>query len=118
MKRFTLILFAFLGITFSIHAQSVDPSIKVVHDPLFWKSDLKLSKKQINEINNANTGFYQSVTEVINDNETGNKKKLESLLQQRSNYIWNLFSSRQKSKWVRIEQARHERGIRRLIPFV
>jgi hypothetical protein len=118
MKRLTLILFAFLGIAFSTHAQSVDRSIKVINDPLFWKSDLKLSKKQINQINNANAGFYQSLLEPINENESGNKKRLETLLQRRSNDIWNVFSSRQRSKWIRIEQARNERGIRKFLPFV
>ena len=92
-----------------------DDQLRVVNDPLFWRNDLRLTKKQVTEIENANADFYSTLREAMTDQGSNKTVELSSLLLERSNSIWNLLSPRQKAKWLKIEQARYTaKGVRRM----
>ena len=81
--------------------------IRVIQDPMFWKLDLRLTKKQCDEIEHVNTAFYSTLIDAMSDKQDHKTVQLSSLLQQRSNSIWDILTSRQKTKWQKIEEARY-----------
>ena len=106
MKKSAFILFLVLGFSSSVWAQP-DADIRVIQDPMFWKLDLKLTKKQCDEIENVNSAFYSTLINAMSQNGGDNTVKLSSLLQRRSDSIWEILTPRQKSKWQKIEDARY-----------
>ena len=41
--------------------------IRVIQDPMFWKLDLRLTKKQCDEIEHVNTAFYSTLIDAMSD---------------------------------------------------
>lgn len=106
MKKAAFIFLLVSGFSFTVLAQQ-DANIRVIQDPMFWKLDLRLTKKQCAEIENVNAAFYSTLMNAMHQSDGNHDVKLSSLLQQRSNSIWDILTSRQKSKWQRIEEARY-----------
>ncbi len=77
---------------------------KVIYDPLFWKSELKLTKSQCDQIARINNLFYQLLYSVDSLDSTSyiRMDELYFLIHARSAQIWNVFSDRQKRKWSKL----------------
>ena len=77
---------------------------KVIYDPLFWKSELKLTKSQCDQIARINNLFYQLLYSVDRSDSASHIRidELYFLLHARSAQIWNVFSDRQKRKWSKL----------------
>jgi hypothetical protein len=76
----------------------------IVYDPIFWKDRLRLKDWQRIKINEINADFYGALIETAQTaKDKAEKENVKKLLNQRSEKIWNTFSSRQKSIWKRLE---------------
>lgn len=104
-KKAAFLLIVLVGYAFSAVAQ--EESIRVIQDPMFWKLDLRLTKKQCDEIEHVNADFYSTLINSMSDKQNDKPLELSSLLQQRSDSIWDILTSRQKTKWQKIEEARY-----------
>lgn len=99
----SLIFCFILGVSQGI-CQDRQSSQTVAFDPLFWKDKLKLKYWQRVKINEINADFYGAIIESAKSvSETPAKEKVNKLLDQRSEKIWNTFSDRQKSIWRKLE---------------
>lgn len=100
--------FLFIGcLIITAHAtaqKKENQKVSVTFDPLFWRSDLKLSKKQYAAIKEINDEFYTSLVKATGHLTSPGQSQLISseLIRQRSAMIWNVFSFRQKLKWGKI----------------
>ncbi len=117
IRKYLLIIPALVvTATIGAYAQKDDGEVRVINDPLFWKTDLRLSKHQIAGIDSANAVFYSSLKTVIARDQSERSNDLSALLQTRSTTIWNLLSQRQKAKWRRIEAAKYTaKGTRKFL---
>ena len=106
MKKTAFICLLLGGFSLSALAQQ-DAKIHVIQDPMFWKLDLRLTKKQCAEIEDVNATFYSTLINAISEDDGGKAMKLSSLLHERSNSIWDILTPRQKTKWQKIEDARY-----------
>ena len=101
-----LFLVVCLFVTFPIYAnEPVDKEKSLIaYDPEFWKEPLRLSNQQMIFIREINAEFYASVRDMASDSKfsADTTEKLNRLLNDRSNRIWNVLSKRQQAKWNRI----------------
>lgn len=77
----------------------------VLYDPLFWRSQLKLSQNQQRKINEINSEFYERVKSVAARYPEHNSPYLQEIthyLGTRSDEIWNTFNGKQKRKWGKL----------------
>ena len=97
---FCLSVFIFYGIN-GQHSAEIE---KVIYDPLFWKSEIRLTKFQCEEISRINTSFYQLLYSADSLDSASRIRidELYFLIHARSEQIWNVFSDRQKRKWARL----------------
>lgn len=103
----SLFLAVFLMITFPMYCAAVDKAEALIaYDPEFWKEPLRLSNQQMISIRAINSDFYESVSEMASDNQNTSSpetvEKLNQLLNDRSDRIWDVLSKRQKARWTRI----------------
>lgn len=101
-----LFLVVCLSITFPIlSSEAADKGKSVIaYDPEFWKEPLRLSNQQMIFIREINADFYAAVREMASDTKYSpdTVEKLNQLLNDRSNRIWDVLSKRQQARWNRI----------------
>jgi hypothetical protein len=101
MIRISFVCICFLGSLSVAFGQDTNKKdYKVVYDPIFWKEKLNLKNSQCREIESINTTFYRSVSEAARRSEA--KVQYPRLIEERSERIWNVFSSNQKRKWKKL----------------
>lgn len=77
---------------------------KVVYDPLFWKTKLKLKKEQCDQISYINACFYKSIKDIKSETSRGEQNALlDKYLYTRSEELWHVLSTRQKQRWQNIQ---------------
>ena len=105
-KVFALIclLLCFSYASFGQHSSEIG---QVIYDPLFWKSKLKLTKSQCEQISRINNLFYDLLYSVDNPDSASHIRidELYFLIHVRSTQIWNIFSDRQKRKWSKLHMS-------------
>ncbi len=82
-------------------------SVRISFSPEFWREKLKLSQTQVIEIAKIDNQFYAGLMEAGNDikSQVERKKKIDALLRQRSERVWNdVFTDRQRAKWRKIKK--------------
>jgi hypothetical protein len=105
-KVFTLICLL-LSISYESFSQHPSEIGQVIYDPLFWKSKLKLTKSQCEQISRINNLFYHLLYSVDNSDSASHIRidELYFLIHVRSTQIWNIFSDRQKRKWSKLHMS-------------
>lgn len=110
-KFVTRNLIALLLAVFAISAYGQDsPESIVLYDPIFWKDDLKLKSEQCNEIRAVNMEFYEKILDTYEESANDSRELNRALLQcsvERSNQIWQIFSPKQRKKWVKLWHERY-----------
>jgi hypothetical protein len=89
--------------SFSQHPSEIG---QVIYDPLFWKSKLKLTKSQCEQISRINNLFYRLL--YVDNSDSASHIRIEELyflIHVRSTQIWNIFSDRQKRKWSKLHMS-------------
>src|SRR5437868_5455990 len=102
-----LVFFLVVFVAPGVFSQNKPSQTFVLYDPLFWKQQLKLSAPQRQEIMKINADFYTELLTESGDfkNPALLREWSTNLLQQRSDKIWNVFSSRQRHKWLKLESG-------------
>jgi hypothetical protein len=95
---------AFVLASFISFSQNIETSnLKVVNDPLLWNNTLRLKAYQRSRIMQINEAFYNAI--IVTDPKTQplkTRSELSRLMHERSEEIWNTFSSRQKNIWKKL----------------
>jgi hypothetical protein len=102
LKRIVLSICLLTTLSAAIAQSSQEPEIKVVNDPLLWKNMLKLKSYQKSRIMEINEAFYNAIISKNKERAVKTKSDLTKLMQQRSDGIWNTFSTRQKNIWKKL----------------
>jgi hypothetical protein len=112
-RVYIMIILTLLGVK-EISAQANNNyAPNFVFDPTFWKSELRLSRQQCEEIRNINSEFYSSLLSISQGNSAFVSEKAASLLRDREIKIWNAFSARQRKKWQKLESFYCQQGHRK-----
>lgn len=105
----TLIALLLASPVIATYGQDSPESI-VLYDPIFWKHDLKLKSEQCNEIRAVNTEYYEKILDSYEESADDRRELNRALLQcsvERSNQIWQIFSPRQRKKWMKLWHERY-----------
>ena len=102
MKVFAINILFTLAIFNLSYAQQKDYTrIRMLYDPLFWKKPLKFSRNQCAVIQEINGDFYLECRESIADSS---RHQLAVIVENRNKKIWDVFSQRQRTKWIQLQQ--------------
>jgi hypothetical protein len=102
MKSLLISIFLLTACVCGCLAQTAANDVKVVYDPLFWKEKLKLNRNQCEQISHVNTAYYQAIQTAARAKSQKQKIEPYKLLHERSEQLWNIFSSKQKQKWRKL----------------
>jgi hypothetical protein len=108
MKKVLFLMFFLIVLAGpKVFSQNNPSETFVLYDPLFWKQQLKLTAPQRQEIMKINADFYSELLTESRDikNPARLREWSAHLLQERSDKIWHVFSSRQKQKWMKLESG-------------
>lgn len=104
-KIFASILLGLVSIS-SFAQDDSSKSLKVVNDPLLWRSALKLRPAQENRILLLNEAFYNALlSNGGGEPQVKSKTDLSKLIEERSEQIWSTFSTRQKKTWRKLSAS-------------
>lgn len=104
-----LIVLALAFMAISVYGQDSPESI-VLYDPIFWKDDLKLKSEQCDEIRAVNIEYYEKILDTYEESANDRRELSRAILQcsaERSNQIWQIFSPRQRKKWMKLWHERY-----------